>query len=101
MAVEMVKKSPSQEKYSRVQFAIRLMVLVVFLGWILIWIMAPTNTYKQIWLPHLRAKMNSTYFGAQGLLFDSATYAKFTSCLHALFMLICYPMIFFLQVQHF
>ena len=69
MAEEMVKRSPSQEKYERVQFAVRLLVLIVLLAWIFIWIMIPTNTYRQKWLPQLRAKTSSTYFGAQGLLF--------------------------------
>nr|KYP64236.1 hypothetical protein KK1_018828 [Cajanus cajan] len=39
--------------------------MVVFLGWIFIWIMAPTNTYKQQWKPWLQAKTSST-FGTQG-----------------------------------
>ncbi|KAJ1378650.1 putative ferric reduction oxidase 2-like, partial [Sesbania bispinosa] len=65
MAVEMIKKSSSQEIYGRVKFAIKGLVLVVFLGWIFIWIMAPTNTYKQMWMPELGAKTTSTYFGAQ------------------------------------
>lgn len=32
------------------------------------WIMMPTNTYKQKWQPPMRARLNSTYFGAQGLI---------------------------------
>ncbi|KAJ1429575.1 Riboflavin synthase-like beta-barrel [Sesbania bispinosa] len=74
MAEEMVQRSPTQEKYGMVQCAIRLLVLLVFLGWIFIWIMAPTNTYKQIWLPKVRAKTSSTYIGAQ-----SASILLFTS----------------------
>ncbi|TKY65412.1 Ferric reduction oxidase 2 [Spatholobus suberectus] len=65
MDVEVVQKSPSQEKYGRAQSLIRLLVLVVFLGWIFIWIMAPTNTYKQKWQPRLQAK-TSSIFGKQG-----------------------------------
>ncbi|KAJ7951174.1 Ferric reduction oxidase [Quillaja saponaria] len=41
-------------------------MMVVFLGMILIWIMMPTDTYKKIWLPKIRADTNSTYFGTQG-----------------------------------
>ncbi|KAK7295117.1 hypothetical protein RJT34_18021 [Clitoria ternatea] len=67
MDVEEVKKPPSKEKYMRVQSAIRLLVLVVFLGWIFIWIMAPTNIYKQKWEPRLQAKTVSI-FGIQALL---------------------------------
>ncbi|KHN26943.1 ferric reduction oxidase 2-like [Glycine soja] len=62
-----VKTSPSQEKYGRVQFSIRLLVLVLFLGWIFIWIMSPTNTFRQAWLPRYKAKTNNTtYFGSKG-----------------------------------
>ncbi|XP_027352717.1 ferric reduction oxidase 2-like [Abrus precatorius] len=60
MDVEVMKKSPSQS-------AIRLLVLVVFLGWIFIWIMAPTNTYKRKWMPRLQAKTHSI-FGVQGAI---------------------------------
>ncbi|KAG4377950.1 hypothetical protein GLYMA_18G235900v4 [Glycine max] len=67
MDVEAVKRSPSQEKYGRVQSAIRLLVLVVFLGWIFVWIVTPTNTYQQKWQPRLQAKTNSI-FGAQGAM---------------------------------
>lgn len=64
-----VKTSPSQEKYGRVQFAIRLLVLVLFLGWIFIWIMSPTNTFRQAWLPRYKAKTNNTtYFGSKGVI---------------------------------
>ncbi|KAL2336002.1 hypothetical protein Fmac_010448 [Flemingia macrophylla] len=62
-----VKRSPSKEKFVRFQFAIRLFVLVLFLGWMFNWIMKPTNTYTKRWLPRYRAKTNnSTYFGSKG-----------------------------------
>ncbi|WVZ16309.1 hypothetical protein V8G54_009291 [Vigna mungo] len=62
-----VKRSPSQAKFHRVQFAIRLLVLVLFLCWIFIWIMSPTNTFTQIWLPRYSAKTgNTTYLGSKG-----------------------------------
>ncbi|KAJ7969896.1 Ferric reduction oxidase [Quillaja saponaria] len=41
-------------------------VLVVFLGWLMIWIMLPTKTYKQTWAPKLNSRLNSTYFREQG-----------------------------------
>jgi len=64
-----VKRSPSQAKFYRVQFAIRLLVLLLFLGWIFIWIMSPTNTFKKRWLPRFRAKTNNTtYLGSKGLI---------------------------------
>ncbi|KAK7390009.1 hypothetical protein VNO78_25306 [Psophocarpus tetragonolobus] len=69
MAEETVamKRSPTQKKYGRIQFAIWLLLLALFLGWIFIWIMSPTKTFRQTWLPRFRAKTNnSTYFGAKG-----------------------------------
>ncbi|XP_057454669.1 ferric reduction oxidase 2-like [Lotus japonicus] len=66
MPEEMVKRSPAQEKYGRIQFAIRLVAVLVFLGWILLWIMAPTNTYAKKWSPQIVKKTISTYFGIQG-----------------------------------
>jgi len=64
-----VKRSSSQEKFHRVQFAIRLLVLVLFLGWIFIWVMSPTNTYRERWLPKYREKTNTTtYLGSKGLV---------------------------------
>jgi hypothetical protein len=41
----------------------------LFLGLIFIFIMMPTTTYKQKWIPQFNAKTNSTYFGAQGHFF--------------------------------
>ncbi|XP_068653680.1 ferric reduction oxidase 2-like [Aristolochia californica] len=48
------------------QAAITFLIGVVFLGWMLLWVMIPTNTYTQKWQPKIRARANSTYFGAQG-----------------------------------
>ncbi|KAF9615573.1 hypothetical protein IFM89_024662 [Coptis chinensis] len=45
---------------------IKLLLLVVFLGIVMIWIMTPTKINRQKWLPSIRAKTNSTYFGIQG-----------------------------------
>ncbi|KAL6124158.1 hypothetical protein ACLB2K_076673 [Fragaria x ananassa] len=59
---------PSHEGIKKARAAIRLLlVLVVFGGCVLLYVMMPTNTYKQIWQPRIRAKANSsTYFGSQG-----------------------------------
>ncbi|XP_077247410.1 ferric reduction oxidase 2-like isoform X1 [Tasmannia lanceolata] len=46
--------------------AIKVLLGVVSVGWLMIWIVMPTNTYKKIWLPKIRADTNSTYFGTQG-----------------------------------
>ncbi|KAL8171155.1 hypothetical protein V2J09_022959 [Rumex salicifolius] len=39
--------------------------LVVFLGWIFVWIIIPTETYKNIWSLKLNKKLNRIYIGQQ------------------------------------
>ncbi|KAI4355112.1 hypothetical protein L6164_003916 [Bauhinia variegata] len=63
---EQKKKKMAVEKHDGVQSTIKLVVLLVFLGWGFIWIMMPTNTYRQNWLPKIRTETSSTYFGTQG-----------------------------------
>ncbi|XP_059667121.1 ferric reduction oxidase 4-like [Cornus florida] len=46
---------------------LRMIFVLVFLGWLLVWIMLPTKTYKNAWTPKLNNKLNSTYFGGQGI----------------------------------
>lgn len=41
-------------------------VLLVFVGWLFIWVMLPTKTYKNSWTPQLLIKLDSTYFREQG-----------------------------------
>ncbi|KAJ6675322.1 FERRIC REDUCTION OXIDASE 2 [Salix viminalis] len=46
---------------------VKLLLMIVLLGYAMVWIMRPTKTFKQIWLPSIREKLNSsTYFGTQG-----------------------------------
>ncbi|XVF73145.1 hypothetical protein PTKIN_Ptkin12aG0178000 [Pterospermum kingtungense] len=46
--------------------AIRLLVSVIVVGICMMWIMAPTNTYRQKWRPSINKKAVSTFFGTQG-----------------------------------
>ncbi|XP_039008314.1 ferric reduction oxidase 2-like [Hibiscus syriacus] len=48
-----------------VRAIIRHLLTVIFLGICMMWIMAPTNTYKQKWKPAISEKVVSTYFGKQ------------------------------------
>ncbi|XP_022759561.1 ferric reduction oxidase 2-like [Durio zibethinus] len=50
-----------------VRAAIRVLLTVVFLGICMMWILVPTNTYRQKWRPSISKKVVSTYFGKQGL----------------------------------
>ncbi|KAL0299563.1 UNVERIFIED_CONTAM: Ferric reduction oxidase 4 [Sesamum radiatum] len=40
--------------------------LLVFVGYMFIWVLLPTKTYKNSWTPKLNEKLNSTYFREQG-----------------------------------
>lgn len=48
------------------QRVLKVSFLVAFLGWLMIWIMVPTKTYKYKWTPYLTKKLSSTYFEDQG-----------------------------------
>ncbi|XP_022724254.1 ferric reduction oxidase 4-like [Durio zibethinus] len=45
---------------------LRMIFLVVFLGWLMIWVMLPTKLYKNTWTPNLDSKLTSTYFARRG-----------------------------------
>ncbi|KAM7504045.1 hypothetical protein LguiB_002949 [Lonicera macranthoides] len=45
---------------------LRMMLLLVFIGWLFFWVMLPTKTYKYSWTPNLNNHLNSTYFQEQG-----------------------------------
>ncbi|KAI3793014.1 hypothetical protein L1987_35626 [Smallanthus sonchifolius] len=45
---------------------IRIVLLLVFVGWLFMWVMLPTNTYKGTWTLSLSKRLNSTYFREQG-----------------------------------
>ncbi|CAM8888746.1 unnamed protein product [Rhodiola kirilowii] len=53
---------------------IKALMVLVLLGYAIVWIMVPTNSYKLVWQPAIKAKANTTYFGSQGtntLIFTS------------------------------
>ncbi|KAK6239803.1 hypothetical protein QUC31_005272 [Theobroma cacao] len=49
-----------------VRAAIRLLLTVICLGICMMWIMLPTNTYRQKWRASITKRVLSTYFGTQG-----------------------------------
>ncbi|CAK7348844.1 unnamed protein product [Dovyalis caffra] len=50
-----------------VRAGIKLLLIVVLLGYAIVWIMMPTITFRNIWLPNIRRKLNSSiYFGNEG-----------------------------------
>ncbi|GAV90173.1 Ferric_reduct domain-containing protein/FAD_binding_8 domain-containing protein/NAD_binding_6 domain-containing protein [Cephalotus follicularis] len=62
---EMEKKSPTC--IATLRAALRLTFIVVFLGYLMIWIVMPTHKYRQNWWPSIQKKADSTYFGLQGV----------------------------------
>ncbi|XP_020548932.1 ferric reduction oxidase 4 [Sesamum indicum] len=50
----------------KVRGAWQIFFLLVFVGYMFIWVMLPTKTYKNSWTPKLNEKLNSTYFREQG-----------------------------------
>ncbi|KAI4328822.1 hypothetical protein L6164_021148 [Bauhinia variegata] len=74
-----------------VQSAIKLTVLLLFLGSGFIWIMMPTNIYRQKWLPKITTQTSSTYFGAQGVMLLLFTFPiLFISALGCIYLFTAY-----------
>ncbi|KAG5558642.1 hypothetical protein RHGRI_008553 [Rhododendron griersonianum] len=63
------RRETPDEGIKAIRLGIRLLIMVIFLGYIMIWVMMPTNTFWQHWLPDIQDKVNSTYFGRQGTNF--------------------------------
>ncbi|KAI4324945.1 hypothetical protein MLD38_030386 [Melastoma candidum] len=49
-----------------IRWVIRLIILVVSLGYLLVWIMIPTNTFYVNWFPSIRSRTASAYFEGSG-----------------------------------
>ncbi|XP_023636972.1 ferric reduction oxidase 4 isoform X1 [Capsella rubella] len=45
---------------------VKMLMVVLFLGWMFVWIMISTNLFKSNWTPKLAKYLNTTYFGPQG-----------------------------------
>lgn len=103
MDSDLVRDSPSittpscdgkkKKKKSR-HTIVRMMFLVVFLGWLMVWVLLPTKMYKQKWTPKLNSWLNSTYFGEQGWFQPTLFYVALTNLTSGIF----FP--FFLLMQH-
>ncbi|CAN7097213.1 hypothetical protein BRARA_I05641 [Brassica rapa] len=59
--------SAGEEFKGMIKGVSKFFMMVVFLGTIMLWIMMPTLTYRNKWLPYMRLKFGaSTYFGSSG-----------------------------------
>lgn len=45
---------------------LRLICMLIFLGWMVVWIVLPMEIFKYNWLPKLAEMFNPTYIGGQG-----------------------------------
>ncbi|XP_027108407.1 ferric reduction oxidase 2-like [Coffea arabica] len=87
MDTRVATRSPQAGGNSVVQGMIMALLVVVSAGYIFIWIMVPTNTFKQNWLLKIRAESNTTYFGSQGANFLVFTFpVLFVAALGCVFL---------------
>ncbi|CAH8355896.1 unnamed protein product [Eruca vesicaria subsp. sativa] len=45
---------------------LKMLMMVVFVGWMFVWVMISTNLFKNKWTPKMTKYFNTTYFGPQG-----------------------------------
>jgi len=57
--------SGKMKKY--LQMGIWWFSLSIFVGYVLVWIVRPTNIFYLQWFPDIEAKADSVFFGEQGL----------------------------------
>ncbi|GAV91747.1 Ferric_reduct domain-containing protein/FAD_binding_8 domain-containing protein/NAD_binding_6 domain-containing protein [Cephalotus follicularis] len=63
----MESKAPNScEGTNTIRAALKLTCMVVFMGYLMIWIMSPCDYYWNNWWPNI-LKIESTYFGVQGV----------------------------------
>uniref|UniRef100_A0A803PQ97 FAD-binding FR-type domain-containing protein n=1 Tax=Cannabis sativa TaxID=3483 RepID=A0A803PQ97_CANSA len=82
----MEKETDSSQGMKKLQSAILLTMVMVFVGYILILLILPTNTFYLHWMPDIHAKTDSAFFGLQGaniLIYSSPVLLIATlSCLY-------------------
>ncbi|KAH0726495.1 hypothetical protein KY284_002360 [Solanum tuberosum] len=64
----------SDVKIRMIQGAILALALTIFLGNLMMWIIMPTSTYYEKWVPVLVAATNSTFFDIQGTIMMNFTF---------------------------
>ncbi|XP_007221102.2 ferric reduction oxidase 2 [Prunus persica] len=60
------KEMSSSAGMRTLESMVLLLLMMVFVGYMMIWIMMPTNTFYLNWFPHILKKTDSTYFEKQG-----------------------------------
>ncbi|THF95294.1 hypothetical protein TEA_016836 [Camellia sinensis var. sinensis] len=65
VVVKRSSSAPSNGGMNDMRRVMMVVVMVVFVGYLFLWVMTPTNLYRQTWLPKIGADTNSTFFGTQ------------------------------------
>ncbi|KAL9234488.1 hypothetical protein vseg_009358 [Gypsophila vaccaria] len=55
-----------KNNYNGARKVIMVTIIILMLGYLMMWIIMPTNLYRYTWTPKLKSKMTSTYLGTQG-----------------------------------
>ncbi|XP_030491304.2 ferric reduction oxidase 2 [Cannabis sativa] len=67
VVIKTPNNSHQQHMIRTIRAAMRLLMIILILGFFFLWIIMPTNTYKLKWQPRIKSKVNtSKYFGTQG-----------------------------------
>lgn len=56
---------------------LKMLMMVVFVGWMFVWVMISTNLFKNKWTPKMTKYFNTTYFGPQGISFLNLSVVAF------------------------
>ncbi|XP_012083335.1 ferric reduction oxidase 2 isoform X2 [Jatropha curcas] len=67
----MVKSSPlslSQKATDMLVSVIKLLSIIVLLGYLILWVLMPTKIYRHQLFPRVRNKLDSAFFGIQGIM---------------------------------
>lgn len=56
---------------------LKMLMMVVFVGWMFVWVMISTNLFKNKWTPKMTKYFNTTYFGPQGISFLNSSVVAF------------------------
>ena len=64
---EMGDKLERRNSWLTATRSLKLLTAIIFLGYLIVWIISPTNQYRNEWQSKLRAKTTSSFLGPQGI----------------------------------
>lgn len=69
---------------------LKMLMMVVFVGWMFVWVMISTNLFKNKWTPKMTKYFNTTYFGPQGISFLNSSVVAFILIYRFLYFWVLY-----------